>query len=47
MIFLRPCWPLTIIICDELTLSILAKKLIHILFSLGYNELIARDMMRH
>ena len=33
MIFLRPCWPLTIIICDELTLSILAKNLIHILFA--------------
>jgi len=33
MIFLRPCWPLIIIICDELTLSILAKKLIHILFA--------------
>jgi len=33
MIFLRPCWPLTIIIRDELTLSILAKNLIHILFA--------------
>ena len=34
IIFLRPCWPLTIAICDGLTLNVLAKNLTHILFAL-------------